>query len=164
MVRSSQASARVWTLKSSCKLAAFGLVWYVGVRCEFGTPTFIGLLIVAMFTCGTGKKWSSEPSAYSVFNGGERINGTLSADMLDGQMRNGGHAVRSKPEEDSSFIQNATRGWGGGVGGRSTRAAADKPVDQAEVRRRRELAAEAARVRAALSPTGGDGQATYVED
>eukprot|EP00966_Prymnesium_polylepis_P077143 1786983-Prymnesium_polylepis.1 len=78
------------------KIVAFVAVWVAAAYVELGTPAFIALLIAAMFTCGTGEKWSSDASAYSVFNDGERVAGTLSAEQIDGQMRNGGHAVRTK--------------------------------------------------------------------
>ena len=150
MVRSSQ-DTHVWAARTASKAVAFGAMWYAGVHVGLGVPAFIGLLIVAMFTCGTGEKWSGQASAYSVFNDGERITGTMSAEQLDGQMRNGGHAVQSKKTDfDSSFIQNAMRGWGGGsasASGGHKRCSVD-PENDLELRRRRSQVAAAAQARA----------------
>ena len=136
-------------MKKRWAVIVFAVVWCAGAHVEFGVPTFIGLLIFAMFSCGTGEKWSSQASAYSVFNDdGNRIAGTMSAEQIDGQMRNGGHAVRQTNERESTFVQTAVRGWGGGIESVKRAPPTDDPLDPAEMRRRRSLAAEAAQVRA----------------
>lgn len=138
------------------KAVAFAAAWGAGVYAGFGVPAFIGLLILAM-SVGTSERWASDASAYSVFNDGTRIAGTLSADQLDEQMRNGGHAKqRAHAAPESSFLQNALRGWGGGV---ESARARNKPsggaVDEAELRRRRSAAADAAQARARAQPQVG---------
>ena len=146
MVRSARASPLV----NLGKAALFAAAWGVGVYAEFGVPVFIGLLIFAMFTIGTSERWAADSSAYSVFNDGVSITGTMSAHQIDEQMRNGGHSMRapiSQPE--SSFVQKALRGWGGGsTFARGLGSTVDVQVDEAELRRRRAASADAAQVRA----------------
>ena len=150
MVRSSRDGL---VARRAVRMIAFVGVWAAAAYVEFGTPAFIVLLIVAMFSCGSGEKWSSDMSAYSVFNDGEQIAGTLSVEQIDGQMRNGGHAVRTKKETDSSFMRDAVRGWGGGTESVRGRKSASEPNDAVEQRRQRALAADAAQARAALKDT-----------
>ena len=144
MVKSARPPTHVWLVKA----AVFATIWAAGVYVEFGVPVFLALVIFAMFTCGTGEKWAGEASAYSVFNDGQHIAGTMSADQLDAQMRNGGHAPRaSPPEYESSFIQNALRGWGGGTEQRPANRGSKQPIAEDELRRRRAAAADAAQAR-----------------
>ena len=142
------------------KVAAAGIAWYAGIYVGLGTPVFIGLLILAMFTCGTSEKWPSQSSAYSVFNGGEQIAGTLSARQIDEQMRNGGHARRAAATPaESTFMQSALRGWGGGSTTVPVQGGVRAEVSQADLRLRRAAQAEAAEKRA----TQGLNQAPHVQ-
>jgi hypothetical protein len=149
MVRSARTSPRIVALRG----AAYAAILYAGVYLEFGVPVFLALVIHAMFTCGTSDRWAGDASAYSVFNDGERIAGTMAAEDIDAQMRNGGHAPRKQPAYESSFVQNALRGWGGGVGSSSSKSAAPRaaPASEEELRRRRAAAADAAQARAERS-------------
>ena len=88
-------SARAAPLVNLGKAAAFAAAWGLGVYAEFGVPVFIGLLIFAKFTIGTSERWAADSSAYSVFNDGVSITGTMSAHQIDEQMRNGGHSMRA---------------------------------------------------------------------
>ena len=143
-------SARAAPLVNLGKAAAFAAAWGLGVYAEFGVPVFIGLLIFAMFTIGTSERWAADSSAYSVFNDGVSITGTMSAHQIDEQMRNGGHSMRAPSSQpESSFVQKALRGWGGGsTFARGLGSTEDVQVDEAELRRRRAAAADAAQVRA----------------
>ena len=147
MVRSAVTPIHVTVIKA----VIFAGIWYVGVCVEMGVPVFLALTIYAMFTCGTGKRWSSEESAYSVFNEGSKsIAGTMTAAQIDAQMRNGGHAPRTQSAYESSFVQSALRGWGGGSEhGKTGAPRAGTPADDAELLRRRRAAADAAQARAA---------------
>ena len=135
------------------KAAVYAGIWCAGIYIEMGVPVFMALIIYAMFTCGTGEKWSGETSAYSVFNDGNQLAGTMSAEQIDAQMRNGGHAPRKAAEYESNFIQNALRGWGGGseASRRPTPSASDGAPRDDELRRRRAAAANAAQERFARS-------------
>ena len=147
-------SARAAPLVNLGKAAAFAAAWGLGVYAEFGVPVFIGLLIFAMFTIGTSERWAADSSAYSVFNDGVSITGTMSAHQIDEQMRNGGHSMRAPSSQpESSFVQKALRGWGGGSTfarglGSTEDVQVHVQVDEAELRRRRAAAADAAQVRA----------------
>ena len=113
-----------------------------------------------MFTCGTSEKWASQSSAYSVFNGGEQIAGTLSARQVDEQMRNGGHARRAAAAPaESTFMQSALRGWGGGSTTVPAQGGVRADLSQADLRLRRAVQAEAAEKRAAQ----GLNQAPHVQ-
>jgi hypothetical protein len=107
-----------------------------------------------MFTIGTSERWAADSSAYSVFNDGVSITGTMSAHQIDEQMRNGGHSMRAPSSQpESSFVQKALRGWGGGSTfarglGSTEDVQVHVQVDEAELRRRRAAAADAAQVRA----------------
>ena len=140
------------------KAAAYGGVWYAGAYVEMGVPTFIALVIYAMFTCGTGTKWAGDASAYSIFNDGENIAGSMTAAQIDAQMRNGGHAPQKAAVYESSFVQSATRGWGGGSEHQPAVARAGRPAsgEDEELRRRREAAAAAAQARAKASSGRAD--------
>ena len=142
------------------KAAAYGGVWYAGAYVEMGVPTFLALVIYAMFTCGTGTKWAGDASAYSIFNDGENIAGSMTAAQIDAQMRNGGHAPQKAAVYESSFVQSATRGWGGGseyqpAVARAGRAASGED-EELRRRRAREAAAAAAQARAKASSGRAD--------
>jgi len=143
-------SARPSRTRQGVKVAAFFAAWYAGVYVGLGVPVFLGLLIIAMFTCGTSEKWQGEESAYSVFNDGKRIAGTMTADQIDEQLKHGGQPLQSTPKYESSFVKNAIRGWGGGAEhSRSARPAAGS-TEQEELRQRRLAAAGAAQARCQL--------------
>mmetsp|Transcript_46687 Transcript_46687/g.99582 ORF Transcript_46687/g.99582 Transcript_46687/m.99582 type:complete len:155 (-) Transcript_46687:89-553(-) len=150
MVRAADSAMHVLLAKA----AVFAALWFAGVSVSFGTPVFIVLVIVAMFTCGTSQKWRGDASAYSVFNDGVRIAGTMSADQIDAQMRNGGHAPRVNRPAESAFVQAAVRGWGGGAATAPqkarVRAASAAENSEEDIRRRRAAAGAAAEAR-----TGG---------
>lgn len=136
------------------KVALYAAAWYAGCYVEMGVPVFLALAMYALFTFGTGERWAGDASAYSVFNDGERITGTMTADQIDAQMRNGGHAPRAAASSESSFVQSALRGWGGG--GEHSGAAprrADASVSGEELHRRRAAAADAAQARASGTGT-----------
>ena len=154
MVRSSATPLHV----KLAKAAAYGGVWYAGAYVEMGVPTFIALVIYAMFTCGTGTKWAGDASAYSIFNDGENIAGSMTAAQIDAQMRNGGHAPQKAAVYESSFVQSATRGWGGGSEHQPAVARAGRLAsgEDEELRRRREAAAAAAQARAKASSGRAD--------
>ena len=143
------------------KAAAYGGVWYAGAYVEMGVPTFLALAIYAMFTCGTGTKWAGDASAYSIFNDGENIAGSMTAAQIDAQMRNGGHAPQQAAVYESSFVQSALRGWGGGSEHQPAVARAGRPAsgDEELRRRAREGAAAAAQARA----NGSSGRADVAE-
>ncbi|EOD28458.1 hypothetical protein EMIHUDRAFT_204337 [Emiliania huxleyi CCMP1516] len=148
MVKSGHTPLRVWILRA----AAFAVAQATGAAIGLGGPTFIALAILAIFTCGTGQTaWrSGGASAYSVFNGGERIAGTLHAEQLDQQIRHGAVPRGAKAPEESAFVRTAVRGWGGGsqqAPGATSRDAADG----AGVTQRRVAAAKAAEARAAAA-------------
>ena len=146
MVRSSTTPLHV----KLAKAAAYGGVWYAGAYVEMGVPTFLALAIYAMFTCGTGTKWAGDASAYSIFNDGESIAGSMTAAQIDAQMRNGGHAPQPAAVYESSCVQSALRGWGGGSGHQPAVARAGRRAsgDEEPRRRTREAAAAAAQARA----------------
>merc|ERR1712087_226033 len=123
-------------------------VWFAAAFVGFGTPAFILLLIIGMFACGTSRKWEGQPSAYSVFNDGVRLTGTLSADQVDAQLRNGGTPSVSHAPAASSFMQTALRGWGGGSEYMPINIAKAQASTEEEVRHRRAAAADAAEARA----------------
>ena len=131
------------------KLAVYASVWYAGAYVEMGVPTFLALTIYAMFTCGTGTKWDGDASAYSIFNGGENIAGSMTAAQIDAQMRNGGHAPQQAAVYESSFVRSALRGWGGGSEHQPAVARAGRQgTSDEELRHRRNAAAAAAQARA----------------
>ena len=137
-------SARTSWLQVLIKLLPYILAWAAAASLDFGVPAFLALCIVAMFS-GTRERWQSENnrSAYSVFNErGERIAGTLTADQIDGQLRNGGHAARDQADQASI----GGHWWGGGkkLGASDTSTAAVAAPDDQEARRRQRVAAAAA--------------------
>ena len=155
MVRSSAAPRHAVLTKA----AIYAAIWYAGVCVEMGVPVFLGLIIFAMFTCGTSEKWAGDASAYSVFNDGERIAGTMTAEQVDAQMRNGGSVPQRAATYESSFLRKATRGWGGGSEQRPlTSPRTGTPAASGEqLRQRREAAAAAAQARASAPQGVSDG-------
>ena len=148
MVKSGHTPLRVWILRA----AAFAVAQATGAAIGLGGPTFIALAILAIFTCGTGQTaWrSGGASAYSVFNGGERIAGTLHAEQLDQQIRHGAVPRGAKAPEESAFVRTAVRGWGGGSQ-QAPGAISRDAADGAGVTQRRVAAAKAAEARAAAA-------------
>ena len=138
MVRSSSSSWAQVATRSLPYLAA----WCASAWAGFGVPGFIAVCTFAMFQLGTKERWSSESSAYSVFNaGGTRIAGTLTAEQIDGQLRNGGHAVRDAPAEPAGHW------WGRGSKVNAASTPAAQQLTEAEIRQRRAAAADAAQAR-----------------
>lgn len=134
-------ASRTWTQVATGALP-YASVWCLIAWAGFGVPGFILVCILAMFRAGTKERWSSEASAYSVFNRGERIAGTLTAEQIDGQLRNGGHAARDAPAAPTGHW------WGRGhkVSSGASGPAEQQPTE-AELRQRRAVAADAALAR-----------------
>ena len=80
------------------KLLLWILLWGFFIQIEFGTVYFIVSLFYWVFVSmkhGTRKAW--EPSAYSVFNENcEAIDGTLSAEQFERELKFGAGAVSGK--------------------------------------------------------------------
>lgn len=72
------------------------ILWALFVEIEFGVPYLIVSAVYFMFVSLRGSRrrpW--EPSAYSVFNKGcEAIDGTLSGEQIDRELRMGPASVR----------------------------------------------------------------------
>ena len=116
------------------------VLWLVAAWAGFGVQGFIAAAILGMWRLGTRERWQSETSAYSVFNaGGARIAGTLTAEQIDGQLRNGGHAASGGGAQGSG--QAHGHWWGGGRTLSAAAAAAEPASEPKAVREQRAAAA-----------------------
>lgn len=158
MVRSASAGRLVYY---GIYFSAASFVQWMAVKAGFGVPAFIAICILCICTVGVGERWTSEASAYSVFNkGGTRLAGTLTAEQLDAQMRSAGQA---RAESASLDHTDGVHTWGRGAklssGSRSSAldplsvtTARQQADDQARQRRASVVAAAAqARVSAQSS-------------
>merc|ERR1712137_255210 len=88
----------------------FALLQFFAAQAGFGTPVFIVLCIIVMWTYGTRERWKDEGlSAYSVFNEGQtRLLGDRSATQIDNELRGGASVLERERSGQSRTAQMFT--------------------------------------------------------